>query len=70
MSMFNIGLSGLKTTQKALEVTSHNIANSSTAGFKSGSAEFASVYNGGQRGGAVMAGDHRVDRPALHGPPA
>ncbi|MGP9802821.1 flagellar hook protein FlgE [Rheinheimera sp. NSM] len=55
MSMFNIGLSGLKTTQKALEVTSHNIANSSTAGFKSGSAEFASVYNGGQRGGVDVS---------------
>jgi flagellar hook protein FlgE len=53
--MFNIGLSGLKTTQKALEVTSHNIANSSTAGFKSGSAEFASVYNGGQRGGVDVS---------------
>jgi flagellar hook protein FlgE len=56
MSMFNIGLSGLKTTQKALEVTSHNIANASTAGFKSGSAEFAAVYNGGQRGGVTVSG--------------
>ncbi|HEY0924389.1 flagellar hook protein FlgE [Rheinheimera pacifica] len=56
MSMFNIGLSGLKTTQKALEITSHNIANSGTAGFKSGSAEFASVYNGGQRGGVDVSG--------------
>ncbi|MEE2024032.1 flagellar hook protein FlgE [Alkalimonas mucilaginosa] len=55
MSMFTIGLSGLKTTQRALEVTSHNIANSSTAGFKSGSAEFASVYNGGQRGGVTVS---------------
>ncbi|WP_417705528.1 flagellar hook protein FlgE [Rheinheimera aquimaris] len=55
MSMFNIGLSGLKTTQKALEVTSHNIANSATAGFKSGSAEFAAVYNGGQRGGVDVS---------------
>ncbi|WP_215396199.1 flagellar hook-basal body complex protein [Rheinheimera oceanensis] len=55
MSMFNIGLSGLKTTQKALEITSHNIANSGTAGFKSGSAEFASVYNGGQRGGVDVS---------------
>jgi len=53
--MFNIGLSGLKTTQKALEVTSHNIANSGTAGFKSGSAEFAAVYNGGQRGGVDVS---------------
>ncbi|MDX3774324.1 flagellar hook-basal body complex protein [Chromatiaceae bacterium AAb-1] len=56
MSMFNIGLSGLNTTQKALEVTSHNIANSSTAGYKTASSEFASVYNGGQRGGVMLSG--------------
>ncbi len=55
MSMFNIGLSGLKTTQTALEVTSNNIANSATAGFKSGSAEFAAVYNNGQRGGVGVS---------------
>ena len=34
MSMFNIGLSGLKSTQTGLEVTSNNIANSGTAGYK------------------------------------
>lgn len=55
MSMFQIGLSGLKSTQSALEVTSNNIANSSTSGFKTGSAEFASVYNGGQRGGVTVS---------------
>ncbi len=56
MSMFNIGLSGLNTTQRALEVTSHNIANSSTAGYKTASSEFAAVYNGGQRGGVALSG--------------
>ncbi|MBU3023143.1 flagellar hook protein FlgE [Aestuariibacter sp. A3R04] len=55
MSMFQIGLSGLKSTQSALEVTSNNIANYSTSGFKSGTTEFASVYNGGQRGGVKVA---------------
>lgn len=55
MSMFNIGLSGLSTTQKALEVTSNNIANSNTAGYKTAGTEFSAVYNGGQRGGVAVA---------------
>lgn len=55
MSMFNIGLSGLKSTQTALEVTSNNIANTGTAGYKNNTAEFAAVYNGGQRGGVKVA---------------
>lgn len=55
MSMYQIGLSGLKSTQSALQVTSNNIANSSTSGFKTGSTEFAAVYNGGQRGGVMVS---------------
>ena len=55
MSMFQIGLSGLQSTQSALEVTSNNIANYSTSGFKSSTTEFAAVYNGGQRGGVKVA---------------
>jgi len=54
MSILNIGLTGLKSTQTALEVTSNNIANSATAGFKQSDAEFATVYNGGQRGGVSV----------------
>lgn len=53
--MFNIGLSGLKSTQTGLEVTSNNIANSGTAGYKNSTAEFAAVYNGGQRGGVKVS---------------
>jgi len=53
--MFNIGLSGLKSTQAGLEVTSNNIANSGTAGYKNNTAEFAAVYNGSQRGGVKVA---------------
>ena len=55
MSMFNIGLSGLKSTQAGLEVTSNNIANSGTAGYKNNTAEFAAVYNGSKRGGVKVA---------------
>jgi len=53
--MFNIGLSGLSSTQKALEVTSNNIANASTAGYKTASTEFSALYNGGQRSGVKVA---------------
>ncbi len=60
MSMFNIGLSGLKSTQTGLEVTSNNIANSSTSGYKTGNTEFAAVYNGGSRGG-VRVSDIKED---------
>jgi len=55
MSMFSIGLSGLNSTQKALEVTSNNIANAGTAGYKTASAEFSALYNGGQRSGVNVA---------------
>ena len=55
MSMFNIGLSGLSSTQKALEVTSNNIANAGTAGYKTASTEFSALYNGGQRSGVKTA---------------
>ncbi|MCR4554429.1 MAG: flagellar hook protein FlgE [Succinivibrionaceae bacterium] len=41
---FNISLSGLSAMQKALDVTSNNIANVATTGFKSSRAEFADVY--------------------------
>ena len=42
---FNIALSGLKAAQKDLDVTSNNIANVSTVGFKQSRAEFADVYS-------------------------
>lgn len=41
---FNISLSGLNAMQKSLDVTSNNIANVATTGFKSSRAEFADVY--------------------------
>ncbi len=39
------GLSGLGTASTELDVIGNNIANSSTVGFKSGDAEFASLYS-------------------------
>ncbi|GAA3702815.1 flagellar hook protein FlgE [Oceanisphaera sediminis] len=50
----SIGLSGLRATNESLGVISHNIANVSTAGFKSARAEFAAVYGGGQAGGVEV----------------
>ena len=41
---FQQGLSGLNAASKALDVTSNNVANSSTVGFKQGQAHFADVY--------------------------
>lgn len=51
---FNIGLSGLRAVNQDLGVISHNIANVSTAGFRSGRSEFAAVYSGGQAGGVEV----------------
>lgn len=51
---FAIGLSGMKTSTKELDVISQNIANSSTAGFKAARAELAALYSGGQPGGVEM----------------
>ena len=42
--MFGISLSGIKNSQKYLDVTSNNIANANTIGFKRSRAEFADVY--------------------------
>lgn len=41
---FQQGLSGLNASSKNLDVIGNNIANTSTAGFKSGVAQFADVY--------------------------
>lgn len=41
---FQQGLSGLNASSKAIDVTSNNIANASTVGFKAGNAQFADVY--------------------------
>ncbi|MEJ2529198.1 MAG: flagellar hook-basal body complex protein, partial [Gammaproteobacteria bacterium] len=41
---FRIALSGLQAATTDLQVTGHNIANSSTNGFKESRAEFADIY--------------------------
>jgi flagellar hook protein FlgE len=43
---FQIALSGLNAASTDLQVTSNNIANANTNGFKSSRAEFADVYAG------------------------
>lgn len=52
---YSIGLSGLRSTNEQLNVISQNIANVNTSGFKSGRAEFSSVYSGGSAGGVEVA---------------
>ncbi|MDX1669954.1 MAG: flagellar hook protein FlgE [Limnobacter sp.] len=44
MGVFQQGLSGLTSSQKSLEVTANNVANSNTVGFKSSKAQFGDVY--------------------------
>ncbi|MBQ9273969.1 MAG: flagellar hook protein FlgE [Succinivibrio sp.] len=43
--MFGISLSGLNASQKYLDVTSNNISNSNSYGFKRSRAEFADIYS-------------------------
>ena len=47
MATFSIALSGLTAASSALDITSNNIANADTIGFKSSQAEFADVYSSG-----------------------
>src|SRR5277367_3825355 len=47
MATFSIALSGLSAASSALDVTSNNIANADTTGFKNSQAEFADVYASG-----------------------
>ena len=55
---FNIALSGLNAAQKDLDVTSNNIANVNTIGFKESRAEFVDVYASSLlSGGRTKAGD-------------
>ncbi len=44
---FSIALSGLSAAKLGLDVTSNNIANANTVGFKNSQAEFADVYASG-----------------------
>ncbi|MGN1282025.1 MAG: flagellar hook protein FlgE [Succinivibrio sp.] len=43
--MFNTSISGLNASQKYLDTTSNNIANSNSYGFKKSRAEFADIYS-------------------------
>jgi len=55
---FNISLSGLNAAQKDLDVTSNNIANVSTTGFKQSRTEFVDVYAASLlAGGKTKVGD-------------
>lgn len=55
---FNISLSGLNAAQKDLDVTSNNIANVNTTGFKESRTEFVDVYAASLlAGGKTKVGD-------------
>jgi flagellar hook protein FlgE len=50
---FQQGLSGLNTASRALDVTSNNIANSSTVGFKSATSHFGDLFASSLSGGGA-----------------
>jgi flagellar hook protein FlgE len=52
---FDIALSGIQAINNQLDTISNNIANSSTYGFKSGRANFASMYAGDQPTGTEVS---------------
>src|SRR5580658_2186282 len=47
MATFSIALSGLTAASSALDITSNNIANADTNGFKNSQAEFGDVFSSG-----------------------
>ena len=47
MATFSIALSGLTASNSALGITSNNIANANTTGFKNSQAEFGTVFTSG-----------------------
>jgi flagellar hook protein FlgE len=47
MATFSIALSGLTAANSALDITSNNIANADTTGFKNSQAEFGDVFSSG-----------------------
>ena len=44
MSAFDIGISGMSTTARAIEVVSNNVANANTVGYKTGDYLFADQF--------------------------
>jgi flagellar hook protein FlgE len=51
---FDIALSGIQAINEALDVTSHNIANAGTYGYKSGRANFSALVAGNQVTGTAI----------------
>src|SRR5437764_14863133 len=51
---FDIALSGIQAINEQLNTVSNNIANAATYGFKSGRANFSSVYAGTQANGVEV----------------
>lgn len=56
MSILSIALSGIQAASEDLESISQNIANSSTAGYKSISTQFESSYSGSSGSGVAVSG--------------
>ena len=69
MSSFSIALSGLTGANSALDITSNNIANADTTGFKNSQAEFGTVFSSGAvnlNTSTAGEGYSWSPRPAVH----
>jgi flagellar hook protein FlgE len=51
---FDIALSGIQAINDSLDVTSHNIANAGTYGYKSSRANFSTLVAGNQQTGVMV----------------
>lgn len=68
MSGFNISLSGMRAQSSAIEVTSDNVANASTVGFKSGNYQFVDqFFRALQTGGAGGVSGAGIERRQAQG---
>lgn len=56
MSVLSIGLTGLQAAQRSMEVTSNNIANAETAGYKEVRSQTAASYSGSSHSGVSVVG--------------
>lgn len=64
ISALNIGITGLRANQRALDVSSHNIANANTAGFQPQQAIFQEGVAGGVVVNISQAGNQASATPA------
>lgn len=64
ISALNIGITGLRANQRALDVSSHNIANANTRGFQPQQAAFQEGHAGGVVVNISQSGNQALETAA------